>query len=150
MKHIKQTTKNHTFLLIILLISVISCNHKKEDAKADQNYSKVEKKAVKRVYGYREDSVQIIKNTIKQNQTLSDILSQYRISYQTIHQIALASEEIYSLKKLSSMSGSILIFSKFDLCPNFFEVFSNINLISSGFGLSSVSIHKFIWISIFK
>lgn len=111
MKHIKQTTKNHTFLLIILLISVISCNHKKEDAKADQNYSKVEKKAVKRVYGYREDSVQIIKNTIKQNQTLSDILSQYRISYQTIHQIALASEEIYSLKKLSSNKKYELICS---------------------------------------
>lgn len=112
MINFKQIIRSNSVLLIAFLMVVLSCNNKKEDTKPEKNYSKLEKQVNNTVYGYGKDSIQIIKNTIKPNQTLSDILSLYRISHHAIHEIALASEGVYNLRKLATNKEYEIICSK--------------------------------------
>ena len=112
MINFKQIIRSNSVLFITFLMVVLSCNNKKEDPKPEKNFSKLEKQVNNTVYGYVKDSIQIIKNTIKPNQTLSDILSLYRISHHAIHEIALASEGVYNLRKLATNKEYEIICSK--------------------------------------
>ncbi|PWJ44060.1 peptidoglycan DD-metalloendopeptidase family protein [Sediminitomix flava] len=52
------------------------------------------------LYDINIDSLEVHESVIKNGQSLSDILSPYQISYQTIHQIAQNSKEVFDVRKL--------------------------------------------------
>ena len=91
-----------TLLLLIVFPLIISCNQKKDKPNKEKEYSEQKENLNDSIYGYHKDSVQCIKETIKQNESLSDILAPYRISYKTIHEIAIASKAVFDVKKLAT------------------------------------------------
>ena len=99
-------------LLLIAFPLVISCNDKKGETNLEKEHSELKENLNDSIYGYHIDSVQCIKETIKQNQSLSDILAPYRISYKTIHEIAMASKTVYDVKKLATKKQYEIICSK--------------------------------------
>ncbi len=92
-----------TSTALFLSFSLItSCYQKKIETQmvAKKASSQPEKQVDNTIYGYNKDSVEVIKNTIKQNQSLSDILSSYHVSYQKINEIAIAAKSVYDVRKL--------------------------------------------------
>ncbi len=71
-----------------------------------QNDTVTEEKAVEVVhiprmeYGINVDSCLVIKDKVKKNQSLSDILLNYGVSYQGIHDLALNSKDTFDVKKI--------------------------------------------------
>lgn len=99
-------------LLLIAFPLVISCNDKKGKTNVEKEYSELNENLNDSIYGYHTDSIQCIKETIKKNESLSDILAPYRISYKTIHEIAVASKTVYDVKKLATRKQYEIICSK--------------------------------------
>ena len=54
------------------------------------------------IYGYDKDSIDIIEGKIKQNQSLSDLLYTYHVSYQKINEIANTAKTVYDVRKLAA------------------------------------------------
>lgn len=102
----------YSLVSLFFLSMLICCNRKKEEAKTEENHSQLEKHVINTIYGYDRDSVEIIKDTIKPNQNLSEILSLYQTPYQTIHEIALTSKSVYDVKKLATNKAYEIICSK--------------------------------------
>ncbi|MFA0961854.1 peptidoglycan DD-metalloendopeptidase family protein [Roseivirga sp. BDSF3-8] len=61
------------------------------------------------LYGMVVDSMLIIEDVIKPNQNLSHILSEYNISFGTIHNIALKSKEVFDVRRLAANKKYTLI-----------------------------------------
>lgn len=53
-------------------------------------------------YGYEVDSYKISEGKVKRNQNLSEILSQFNISYQDLHTISNRAREIYDVRRLKA------------------------------------------------
>lgn len=102
MSHLQQILKSTSVLLLTLFLAT-SCEEKQQDIEdVVTETAQPEKPTVKTIYGYTEDSVEVISRTIKPNQNLSDILSPYHVSYQAIHDIAIASKEVFDVRKLAA------------------------------------------------
>jgi murein DD-endopeptidase MepM/ murein hydrolase activator NlpD len=102
MSHLQQILKSTSALLLILFFAA-SCGENAEETVAQvSEIAQSEKTFIKTVYGYNEDSVEVFKSTIKPNQSLSDILSPYHISFQAIHDIAIAADTIFNVRKLAA------------------------------------------------
>lgn len=52
------------------------------------------------LFGIEVDSMVVIEDRIKRNQNLSEILAKYNISYQKIHELALASKPVFDVRKI--------------------------------------------------
>jgi len=66
----------------------------------------------KLLYGFAVDSFLIIENTIKRNQFLGEILSEYQVTDQQIHDLSLKSKGIYDVRKLEARKKYTLLCSK--------------------------------------
>lgn len=53
-------------------------------------------------YGYKVDSYQISEGKVKQNQNLSEILSNFNISFQDLHILSNRAKEVYDVRKLKA------------------------------------------------
>ncbi|MFK7951587.1 MAG: peptidoglycan DD-metalloendopeptidase family protein [Ekhidna sp.] len=53
-------------------------------------------------YGYKVDSYEISEGKVKWNQNLSEILSEFNISYQDLHILSQKSKEVYDVRKLKA------------------------------------------------
>ena len=93
-----QYTTKFVYIMCFFAVLFSSCGDSLEPIKSIS----VEEPSKKFVYGYDEDSVDIIESTIKQNQSLSDLLYPYHVSYQKINEIANAAKPVYDVKKLAS------------------------------------------------
>ncbi len=101
MTRLYQITKCASVTLLILLLA--SCGEKTQETEEVSTETTLpEKPTFNTVYGYNEDSVQVVKSAIKPNQSLSDILSSYHVSFQAIHNIAMASESVFDVRKLAA------------------------------------------------
>lgn len=69
-----------------------SIQEKVEDASAN---------SIKLLYGYHPDSVFIIHDHIHRNESLTEILHQHHISYQSIYQLAERSKDIFDVRKIA-------------------------------------------------
>ena len=99
-----------TTILFFIFSLITSCNENKKEVNFKS--PQAEKKVVKTIYGYNIDSVKVIKNIIKQNQNLSDILSSYHASYQIINKLALAAKSVYDVRKLATNKEYEIICTK--------------------------------------
>ncbi len=63
----------------------------------------------KMLYGMVIDSMLVIEDFIKRNQNLSQILSAYNVSFQTIHQLSEISKSTYDVRKLAANKKYTLI-----------------------------------------
>lgn len=111
MKNPNQITQSAIVLMIIFSL-IASCGEKKKETKTEKDLSQQETHIDDTIYGYDKDSVQVIKNTIKQNQNLSDILSPYNVSYQEISEIAIIAKPVYDVRKLATNKEYEIICSK--------------------------------------
>ncbi len=109
---------NHTILkyvikLILVSFIFISCNKETKIKEEKKNIVKDTKNSIsKLIYGYNKDSVNIFKNTIRRNQNLSEILRPFKVSFEKINEIALASEKIHDVKKLVANKEYEIIYNK--------------------------------------
>lgn len=93
-----QNRSNFVYIMCFYAVLFTSCVESLEPIKTKD----VEEPAKKLIYGYDEESVDIIKSTIKQNQSLSDLLYPYHVSYQKINKIANAAKSVYDVRKLAA------------------------------------------------
>ena len=63
----------------------------------------------KLMYGIAVDSFLVIENTIKRNQFLGEILSEYQVTDQQIHDLSIKSKDIYDVRKLEARKKYILL-----------------------------------------
>ncbi|MGB5927426.1 MAG: peptidoglycan DD-metalloendopeptidase family protein, partial [Cyclobacteriaceae bacterium] len=63
----------------------------------------------KKLYGMIVDSMLVIEDIIKPNQNLSHILSEYNVSFNTIHNIAIKSKEVFDVRRLAANKKYTLI-----------------------------------------
>jgi murein DD-endopeptidase MepM/ murein hydrolase activator NlpD len=63
----------------------------------------------KLLYGIEVDSFQIIEKKIKRNQFLGEILSEYQVSDQEIHDLSMKSKNIYDVRKLEARKKYTLL-----------------------------------------
>lgn len=85
-----------------------------EDATAPDQDSLVQKvapKAPEILYGIVVDSMLVIDDVIKPNQNLSEILSQYNVSFQVIDKLARMSRDVFDVRKLNAHKKYTLICS---------------------------------------
>lgn len=101
-----------TTVLFLFFSLTTPCNEKTKELKIEKSFSQLEKHADQIVYGYDKDSVEVIKNTIKPNQNLSDILFPYHISYEEINKIVLAAKSVFDVRKLVANKEYEIICSK--------------------------------------
>lgn len=64
------------------------------------------------LYGFNMDSFSIIKNEVKRNQTLSDLVSEFEVENQVIYQLAKASKSIFDVRKIALRNPYSLILTK--------------------------------------
>ncbi|MEM8926724.1 MAG: peptidoglycan DD-metalloendopeptidase family protein [Bacteroidota bacterium] len=114
LRQLGRFVKTSIALFLIFSFVVTSCSEKKKETKPkiEKTSSELEKQVDNTIYGYNKDSVDIVKNTIKRNQNLSDILSSYKVSYQKIHEIATAAKPVYDVRKLGTNKEYEIIFTK--------------------------------------
>ena len=63
----------------------------------------------KMLYGMVIDSMLVIEDKIKRNQSLSDILSAYNVSYQTIYRLSEVAKDIFDVRKIAANKKYTLI-----------------------------------------
>jgi murein DD-endopeptidase MepM/ murein hydrolase activator NlpD len=63
----------------------------------------------KLLYGIAVDSFLVIENTIKRNQFLGEILSEYQVTEQQIHELSIKSKSIYDVRKLEARKKYTLL-----------------------------------------
>lgn len=63
-------------------------------------------------YGYPIDSFEVVEGKVKWNQSLSEILSKYNISFQDIHTLAQNARGVYDVRKLKAGSNYSIIHDK--------------------------------------
>jgi len=104
MRNFNQANRIATIITVLFLTFSLStsCDGKKPETKprTEKVTSAPKEQVVQTIYGYDKDAVDIVKDTIKPNQNLSDILLSYNVSYQKINEIATASKPIYDVRKL--------------------------------------------------
>lgn len=61
------------------------------------------------LYGYVIDSMTVIKGKIKRNQFLSQILQQYNVPYQKIHELSKVSKNVFDVRKIAPYKEYTLI-----------------------------------------
>ncbi len=61
------------------------------------------------LYGFPIDSFTIIENTIRRNQFLGEILSEFRVTDQQIHELSLKSRKVYDVRKLEARKKYIIL-----------------------------------------
>ena len=87
----------------VLASSTSSTIHEKaEDASAG---------SIKLLYGYHPDSVFIIHDHIHRNESLTEILHQHHVSYQSIYKLAELSKNIFDVRKIAVNKGYTLLCS---------------------------------------
>ena len=72
------------------------------------------------IYGFAENAYHIVEGTIKRNQNLSHILTEYNVNYSVIDQIARKSKDIFDVRKLAVDKKYILICDKDSLNAKYF------------------------------
>ena len=114
MKTVKQKSpivKITTILILVFSLNT-SCNKKQKEQPNKNTSSQIEKPVNKRIYGYYKDSVNIVKNVVKKNQNLSDILLSYNVSLQKINEIATVSKPVFDVRKFATNKEYEVICSK--------------------------------------
>ncbi len=64
------------------------------------------------LYGFPVDSFTVIESTIKRNQFLGEILSDYQVSNQQIHNLSIKSKNVYDVRKLEARKKYTLLCSR--------------------------------------
>jgi murein DD-endopeptidase MepM/ murein hydrolase activator NlpD len=89
----------NTFLLVIIFSVLISCNTSVKTEKITQ--SEIEKVFVpKTEYGIIVDSLFVVKNKVKNNEFLSEILLKYGVDYSVIDFIARRTKDTFDVRKI--------------------------------------------------
>ena len=103
-----QNRTNFVYIMCFFAVFFTSCEDSLENIKS----SRIEEPAKKLIYGYNEDSVEILESIIKQNQSLSDLLYPYHVSYQKINEIAKVAKPVYDVRKLAASRKYEIICTK--------------------------------------
>ena len=103
-----QNRTNFVYIMCFCAVLFTSCGDSVEPIK----YTNNEEPTKKLIYGYDKDSIDIFEGTIKQNQSLSDLLYPYHVSYQKINEIANASKPVYDVRKLAASRKYEIICTK--------------------------------------
>lgn len=87
-------------VLVLLVWFAIGCQTKKEDSVVnDKDHLEEDFPEINVKYGLPIDEFTVVTDTIRNNETLSDILLRYNISASTIHSVAEKAEGIFSVRR---------------------------------------------------
>jgi murein DD-endopeptidase MepM/ murein hydrolase activator NlpD len=79
-----------------------------EDAIAE-NLDTVQIQAPTLLYGFHVDSFMVIENTIRRNQFLGEILSEYQVTDQQIHDLSIKSKNVFDVRKLEARKNYTIL-----------------------------------------
>jgi murein DD-endopeptidase MepM/ murein hydrolase activator NlpD len=79
-----------------------------EDAIAE-NLDTVQIQAPTLLYGFPVDSFMVIENTIRRNQFLGEILSEYQVTDQQIHDLSIKSKNVFDVRKLEARKNYTIL-----------------------------------------
>ncbi|MBU1096526.1 MAG: peptidoglycan DD-metalloendopeptidase family protein [Bacteroidetes bacterium] len=95
-------------VIIYLIVSISKCSQSSDDALgSDSVVVNINE------FGFVSDSLKEYREKVQKNQTLSDLLIPHNVSFQTIHDIAAASQSVFDLKKIN-VGNTYTIFSDID------------------------------------
>ena len=88
---------SYRFLLVLILsLFLFGCGNESESEKAPEPAVTINE------FGLVVDSLQEVRGTVERNQTLTDILMPYGVSYQEIYNVAEASKDVFDITKIRS------------------------------------------------
>jgi murein DD-endopeptidase MepM/ murein hydrolase activator NlpD len=61
------------------------------------------------IYGFPADSFKVIENTIRRNQFLGEILSEYQVTDQQIHDLSIKSKNVFDVRKLEARKNYTIL-----------------------------------------
>ncbi|QCK13755.1 peptidoglycan DD-metalloendopeptidase family protein [Mangrovivirga cuniculi] len=64
------------------------------------------------LYGYYVDSIDVVEGIVESNQNLSEILSEFKINMQTIHELANKSKDVFDVRKIRANKKYTVIMPK--------------------------------------
>lgn len=94
------------FVLSVLLLT--NCDRKKQEEKI------VAEPPVKLKYGFPIDDYRVVVDTVRENETLSEILSRYNVTSAMIHNIAQRAEDVFSVRNIRPNKQYSLLFCSED------------------------------------
>ncbi|MCZ7601556.1 MAG: peptidoglycan DD-metalloendopeptidase family protein [Melioribacteraceae bacterium] len=96
---------NYRFAVVfLLLVFLFACS----DGELEKENLSLEEKITFNEFGLVADSLIEIRERVKKNQTLTDILLPHKVSYQQIHNIAQVSKDVFDIRKIQSGKDYIL------------------------------------------
>lgn len=99
-------------LLMFLLPKLSSISLPKLKAKEETQKVEIPKITEVFEYGIRVDTFQIIKDKVKQNQFVSEILEQYNVENQAVHNLAIEAKNIFPLNKFKAGNNYAILANK--------------------------------------
>lgn len=108
--------KKKTALLTLLLFGIIFL-HSCSDEKKNKTISKeniIERVSKNFKYGFPLDDYRLVVDTVRQNETLSDILSKYNVSGKQIYDLAKKTKKVFPVRNFRAEHQYTLLFSSSD------------------------------------
>lgn len=104
--------KNKLILTTFIgLIFLVGCNNKTDKTHNDKaDTAPIEEQKTNIQYGFPIDDYRVVVDTIRQNETLSDILSRYNISASQVHELATKTRNIFPVRNFRAEHQYSLLF----------------------------------------
>ncbi len=95
--------------ILICGVLFFSCSGEKKDEKTPEKEVEIRVK-----YGFPIDDYRVVLDTVRNNETISDILSKYNVDFGVIHNLAQKSKEIFSVRNIRPNHQYSLLFCSQD------------------------------------
>ncbi len=132
-------------LIAFLVLALVKApfNHQVTDTEFIQLIDSLDSVSIQepdpvKLYGIPVDSFEVIKNTIRPNQFLGEILSDYRITDQEIHELAIKSKKVFDVRKIGSRKKYTILTTKDSIPRAEFFIYEPNDIDSLSFEILSV------------
>ncbi|MBN2615912.1 MAG: peptidoglycan DD-metalloendopeptidase family protein [Bacteroidales bacterium] len=88
------------FLIFFALFIITSCHSSKQKKEVNEGPAVLSKPAPKIEYGINVDTLTVVKNKVKRNEFLADILLKYGVSYQTIDNVVRKTKDVFDVRDI--------------------------------------------------
>lgn len=104
--------KKWWIVVLLLLVGVLSSCDKKGENKVKQKEENIPPTNVK--YGFPIDDYRVVKDTVRANETLSDILGRHNVSAATVYTLVQRAEDVFSVRNIRPNRQYSLLFCSED------------------------------------
>jgi murein DD-endopeptidase MepM/ murein hydrolase activator NlpD len=100
------------FVFVVYQIRIDRSEPEYEDEVITENLDTVQFQQPILLYGFPVDSFTVIENKIRRNQFLGEILSEYQVTDQQIHDLSMKSRKVYDVRRLEARKNYTILCTK--------------------------------------